>query len=92
MCIRDRHYPDRAKRVLRAIRSVREGQLNNSDFQTRMLGTGPRAEIIRRRFLVACQKAGMAAGRRPIDLDCSQFVPPTLNDRQLGGRQLGLFE
>jgi len=82
------HYPDRAARVMKAIRSVRDGQVNNADFGTRMLGTGPRAQIIRQRFELACRRAGILAGRRPVTLDTTRFVPPvTVPDHP----QMGLF-
>ena len=79
------HYPDRADRVMKAVRSIREGRTNDADFGTRMLGTGPRAAIIRRRFELACRRAGIACGRRPVELDTTRFRAPTL------GGQLPLF-
>jgi len=44
---------------------------------TGMLGTGPRTAIIRQRFELACRRAGILAGRRPVTLDCSRFRAPT---------------
>ena len=79
------HCPDRAERVLKAIRSIRDGNLNDADFGTRMLGTGPRAEIIRRRFELACRRAGIVCGRRPVELDGSSFRAPSV------GGQMALF-
>ena len=79
------HRPDRAARVMKAIRSIRNGATNDADFATRMLGTGPRAAIIRRRFELACRRAGIACGRRPVDLDASAFRPPGR------GGQMALF-
>jgi len=84
------HYPDRAARVMKAIRSVRDGQDNDADFGTRMLGTGPRADIIRQRFTLACRRAGILAGRRPVTLDTTRFRPPVVA-RPGQQRQLGLF-
>ncbi len=69
------HYPLRAARVMKAIRSVRNDHLNNAEFGARMIGSGPRAEIIRQRFEFACKRAGISVGR-DFELDCSQFVPP----------------
>jgi DNA repair photolyase len=77
----EQHYPLRAARIMKAIRSVRENQLNNAEFGERMIGSGPRAEIIRQRFELACKRAGIAA-RRDFKLDCTQFVAPA-NTRQL---------
>ncbi len=79
------HYPDRAERVLKAIRSIRDGELNDADFATRMLGTGPRAQVIRRRFELACRRAGIECGRRPVALDCTRFRAP------VAGGQMALF-
>lgn len=78
------HYPLRAERVIKAIRSVREDKLNNSDFNHRMTGFGPRASIIQQRFQLACKQAGIHVGR-DFELDTSQFVPPSLSG------QLSLF-
>lgn len=79
------HYPDRAERVLKAIRSIRDGHLNDADFATRMLGTGPRSDLIRQRFELACRRAGIACGRRPVALDCTRFRAP------VAGGQMALF-
>jgi DNA repair photolyase len=77
-------YPQKAERVLGHIRSTREGNLNNSQFGTRMRGTGPYAEQIQQAFQVFRKKFGLE-GPLP-QLDCSRFVPP----RAAGG-QMQLF-
>jgi len=69
------HYPLRAARVMKAIRSVRNDNLNNAEFGARMMGSGPRADIIRQRFESACKRAGLSVGRE-FELDCSRFTPP----------------
>lgn len=74
-------YPDKAERVLGHIRSTREGQLNNSQFGTRMRGTGPYAEQIQQAFKVFRKKHGLE-GPLPA-LDCSRFVPPSPVSGQL---------
>lgn len=78
------HYPLRASRIIKAIRSMREDKLNNSDFNHRMSGFGPRASIIEQRFKLACKRAGISVGR-DFELDTSQFVAPSTNG------QLSLF-
>jgi len=78
------HYPLRAERIIKAIRSMREDKLNNSDFNHRMSGFGPRASIIEQRFRLACKRAGINVGR-DFELDTSQFVAPSENG------QLSLF-
>lgn len=69
------HYPMRAERVIKAIRSMRNDKLNNSDFNNRMTGFGPRASIIQQRFELACKRAGIAVGR-DFQLDTARFTPP----------------
>ncbi len=53
------HYPERAQKVLSAIRDVRNGALNDPRFGTRFSGEGERAEAIARLFQVCCQKHGL---------------------------------
>jgi DNA repair photolyase len=74
------HVPDRAERVLSLIRQARAGGLYQAEFGTRMTGTGPIAELLSRRFKLACRRLGLH-GRR-WDLDCGQFrVPPRAGDQ-----------
>lgn len=69
------HAPDRAARVLSLIRQCREGKLNDPEFGTRMVGSGPVAEAIQARFRLAVKRLGLDAPRRA--LDCSKFKVPT---------------
>jgi DNA repair photolyase len=73
----ERHLPDRKEKVLAQIRAIHGGKLNDSDFGTRMTGTGIVAEQIAKLFAVACRRAGFpehgpqlstAAFRRPSGL------------------------
>jgi DNA repair photolyase len=74
------HVPDRAERVLSLIRQARAGGLYQAEFGTRMTGTGPIAELLSRRFKLACRRLGLH-GRR-WDLDCTRFrVPPRAGDQ-----------
>ena len=50
------HRPDRAEHVLSLIRQTRGGKLYDADFSQRRRGTGPYAELIRRRFKLACRR------------------------------------
>ena len=50
---------------------ARAGGLYQAEFGTRMTGTGPIAELLSRRFKLACRRLGLN-GRR-WDLDCGQF-------------------
>jgi len=78
------HYPDRADRVLSLVRQTRDGALYRPEFGTRMKGTGPYAELLRRRFQLVVRRLGLDARRW--DMDCTQFRPPPAP-----GDQLGLF-
>lgn len=69
----DRHYPDRKAKVLGRVRLVRGGQLNTSQFGTRMTGEGPLADAVRQLFEVAYRKEGFP-GRSP--LSASAFRRP----------------
>jgi DNA repair photolyase len=80
------HYPDRADHVMSIIHQLRGGRDNDPRFGTRMTGTGLYAELIAKRFDIACRKYHLndhGAGRRRADLDCSLFKPPTANPGQL---------
>lgn len=65
------HYPQRAARVMSRIRDMRGGQDYNSNFSTRMKGSGVWAELIRQRFHKACDRLGLNKVR--VELDSSLF-------------------
>ena len=71
------HYPDRASKVMGIVQSVREGKDNDPGFFTRMKPTGVWADVFRTRFRIATKRLGMNEER--MELDCSQFVRPSLN-------------
>ncbi len=75
------HFPHRKNRVLEMVRDARGGQLYEAAWGTRMKGRGRYAELIARRFRLACKKHGLNAERR--DLDCGQFRPPESDARQM---------
>ena len=80
------HYPERAEHVISIIHQMRGGRDNDPRFGTRMTGTGNYAELIAKRFAIACRKYrlnGHGAGRRRAELDCSLFQPPPKNPGQL---------
>ena len=87
----EEHYPLRKERVLKAIRSLRDGKLNKSDFNNRFIGTGPRAEIIQQRFVKACIRHGISSGREEFTLDTHSFVPPMRENERSHSTQLSLF-
>jgi len=85
------HYPLRKERVLKAIRSMRNGKLNKSEFKNRFIGTGPRADLIQQRFTNACRRHGIASGRERFTLDTHIFKPPVNETPDAQSAQLSLF-
>jgi DNA repair photolyase len=74
------HYPDRAEHVISIVRQMRGGKDNDPNFGTRMSGTGKFAELVEKRFDIACRKLGLndhGAGRNRPELDCSLFRVPS---------------
>ena len=74
------HYPERAEHVISIVRQMRGGRENDPRFGTRMSATGMFAELIGKRFEVACRRLGLngkGAGRILPELDCSRFRPPS---------------
>jgi len=74
------HHPTLLKRVLNRLRDVHGGKVYDSTWSTRMRGEGPLANLLHRRFEVACRRLGMNS--RAIELDTSAFrVPPRKGDQ-----------
>ena len=78
------NYPDRYRHVFTLIREMRQGRDYDSQWGTRMKGTGPMAWMIGRRFEVACAKLGLNKKRTKLTLD--HFAKPAG-----AGQQLNLF-
>jgi DNA repair photolyase len=77
------HYPDRAKHVMSLINQASGGKDYNSQFGTRMRGTGPYAELLRTRFELAKRKLGFAPAAERYELDTTLFRPPKPDTPQL---------
>ncbi len=75
------HYPDRKARVLKLVRETRGGQLYDPAWGTRMRGRGVYADLLARRFEVACRRLGL--DRTAWHLDTSQFRRPPADTAQL---------
>ena len=73
--------PGRAKHVMSLIRSMRGGKDYDAQWNTRMRGTGPYADMISRRFHMAVKRLCLNADHRP--LDTSQFKRPIQAGQQL---------
>jgi DNA repair photolyase len=70
----ERTYPTKADKVLAHIREMRGGELNDPRFVERHTGEGPLAELMRRRFELACKRLGLNRDR--FELDTSRFRVP----------------
>jgi len=79
--LRARH-PEAEGAVRRALMQMRQGRLYDGRFGTRMTGTGARAELLAKRFQLACKRLGLG---EPPPLRCHLFRPPM-------GEQLSLFD
>src|SRR5688572_5998199 len=67
------HYPERAAHVMSLVNQMRGGKDYQSEFGTRMRGTGPFAQLLEQRFRKAHARFGY---RRLPELDSSAFVRP----------------
>ncbi len=78
------HYPQRAARVMARVQDLHHltdaqrsaGKTYNSDFVSRMKGSGLWADLVRQRFTTTCRKLGL--NRERVELDLSQFRPGSL--------------
>jgi DNA repair photolyase len=69
------HAPQRAEHVMSLVQQMNSGRDYDSDFATRMHGSGVFAALLRRRFELACRKHGFGRARE-LTLDTTRFVPP----------------
>lgn len=51
-----KNFPERANKILNRIKSLRDGELYNSDWGTRMRGEGEWAETVKQIFRINCEK------------------------------------
>jgi DNA repair photolyase len=75
------HFPDRAKRVMSLLRSMRGGKDYVSAWRERQTGKGVYADLIAKRFNVAVRRFGLDKDRLPLRTDL--FTPPSKKQRQL---------
>ncbi len=78
------HYPDRAARVMARVRELHGGRDYDPEWGKRMRGEGTFAELLARRFEIACKRLGYARDLPPLRTDLFR-VPPRAGD------QLSLF-
>ena len=84
------HYPLRAEHVMSIVRQIRGGKDNESRFGVRMGGQGEFANLIRRRFALACARFKLNTDR-DVPLDTSRFRPPARRGMPVAPSQLDLF-
>ena len=81
----EHHFPLKAAHVMSRIHAMRGGRDNDPRFGARMRGDGEFAEILSKRFRVACRRLGFNDESRYQGLDTSRFRPPNASG------QLALF-
>jgi DNA repair photolyase len=69
------HYPLRAAHVMSIVRQIRGGKDYESQFKVRMGGRGEFADLVRKRFALACKRLDLNTDR-DAPLDMSRFRPP----------------
>ena len=75
------HYPQRAARVMARVQDLHNlsnaqrgaGKTYDSNYITRMKGSGLWADLLRQRFATTCRKLGL--NRERVELDLAQFRP-----------------
>ena len=78
------HYPQRAARVMARVQDLHNltdaqrgaGKTYDSDFLSRMKGSGLWADLLRQRFATTCRKLGL--NRERVELELAQFRPGLL--------------
>jgi DNA repair photolyase len=81
----ERHYPEKKTKILNRIRAIRNGKLNDPNFDSRMRGEGIFAEQMAELFRLACKKAGIH--ERSPRLATEHFCRPTRSQLTLFNAQ-----
>ncbi len=76
----DQHVPGKKDKVLRGVRSLRGGHLNDPRFGYRMRGEAPFADLIEQFFTTGVREAGLKRGMSP--LSTSAFRRPSESGHQ----------
>lgn len=77
------HFPERAEHVMSLVKQASGGKEYDHRFGLRQSGRGAYAELLGKRFSIACKKHGIVDREYQRPLNTSLFTPP-------GARQLGL--
>jgi DNA repair photolyase len=70
------NYPLKAEHVMSRVRQMRKGKENDPNFGSRHRGEGLLAELLQKRFEIACNRFGLNRERRK-PLDVTLFRPPS---------------
>lgn len=73
----DRHYPLKAAHVMSRVHAMRGGRDNDPQFGSRMKGEGMFADLLQKRFGIACQRLGLNRIQRRLDV--TRFRRPRLD-------------
>ena len=74
------HYPLKAEHVMSRLREMRGGKENDSEFGSRFRGDGLFAQLLSKRFHLACERTGLNRGQDM--LDAGKFIKPNLSGQQ----------
>lgn len=77
----EEHYPDRAARIMRHIREARGGRDYDAAYGQRMTGKGAYAELLARRFELACRR--LKLNQRAFEMTTAAFAAPAQDSGQL---------
>jgi DNA repair photolyase len=82
------NYPDRLKRAVSLMQSMREGKDYEAQWGRRMAGSGPYAWMIGRRFEMTARRLGFSETSRALRTDLFRKPVPAASG---AGAQLSLF-
>jgi DNA repair photolyase len=71
------HYPLKAEHVMSRLREMRGGKENDSEFGSRFIGNGLFAQLLSKRFDLACERFGFNLEEG--GLDTTRFIRPSRN-------------
>ncbi len=74
------HYPLKAEHVMSRLREMRGGRENDSEFGSRFVGDGLFAQLLSKRFRLACERLGFNCEEGA--LDTAKFAKPNLSGQQ----------
>ena len=74
----EHNFPLKAAHVMSRVRDMRDGRENDPNFGSRMRGAGEMADLLSKRFNMACHRLGLNRVRRG-PLDAAKFKRPRLD-------------